>query len=55
MVLVCVLLLYILRVRDNRLGEIGGFPEFLGYPVPHLRGGTRSAVSYTGGGGDIIV
>ena len=49
------LLLYILCVRDNRLGEIGGLPEFLSYFVPYLRGGTRAAVSYTGGGGNIII
>ena len=52
--LVRVLLLYILCVRDNRLGEIEGLPEFLGYFVPHLRGGTRAAVSYARGG-DIVV
>ena len=41
MVLVCVLLLYILCVRDSRLGEIEGLLEFLGYFIPYLRGGTR--------------
>ena len=55
MVLVRVLLLYILCVRDNRLGEIGGLLEFPGYFVPHLRGGTRAAVSYACGGGNIVV
>ena len=54
MVLVRILLLYILCVRDNRLGEIGGLPEFPNYLVPHLRGGTRAAVSYARGG-DIII
>ena len=54
MVLVRVLLLYILCVRNNRLGEIEGLPEFPGYLVPHLRGGTRAAVSYARGG-DIVV
>ena len=53
--LICVLLLYILCVRDNRLGEIGGLPEFSGYLVPHFRGGTRVAVSCAGGGGNIVV
>ena len=55
MVLICVLLLYILCVRNNRLGEIGGLPEFPSYLVPHLRGGTRAAVSCAGGGGNIVV
>ena len=55
MVLVCVLLLYILCVRNNRLGEIEGLPEFPDYFVLHLRGGTRATVSYTGGGGNIVI
>ena len=55
MVLVCVLLLYILRVCNNRLGEIGGLPEFPGYFVSHFRGGTRAAVFYAGGGGNIVI
>ena len=55
MVLVCVLLLYILYVRDNRLGEIGGLPEFPGYFVPHFRRGTRAAVLRAIGGGDIVI
>ena len=55
MVLVCVLLLYILCVRDNRLGEIGGLLEFPGYLVPYLRGGTCAAVSCAGGGGNIVI
>ena len=54
MVLVRVLLLYILCVRDSRLGEIGGLPEFSGYLVPHLRGGTRAAVSCACGGNIVI-
>ena len=53
--LIRVLLLNILYVRNNRLGEIGGLPEFPSYLVPNLRGGARAAVSYTGGGGDIVV
>ena len=55
MVLVYILLLYILCVRNNRLGEIEGLPEFPGYLIPHLRGGTRATVSYAGGGGNIII
>ena len=55
MVLIRVLLLYILCVRDSRLGEIGGLPEFFGYFVPYFRGGTRAAVSCAGGGGNIVV
>ena len=55
MVLVRVLLLNILCVRNNRLGEIGGFPEFPGYFFPYFRGGARAAVFRTSGGGDIIV
>ena len=55
MVLVYVLLLYILCVRNSHLSEIGGLPEFLGYFVPYLRGGTRAAVSCAGGGGNIVV
>ena len=53
--LIRVLLLYILCIRDSRLGEIGGLPEFPGYFVPHFRGGTRAAVSYAGGGGNIVI
>ena len=55
MALVYVLLLYILCVHDSRLGEIGGLPEFPGYFVLYFRGGTRAAVSYAGGGSNIIV
>ena len=55
MVLVCVLLLYILCVRDSRLGEIGGLPEFPGYLVPHFRGGMCATVSYARGGGNIVI
>ena len=55
MVLVRVLLLYILCVRDSRLGKIGGLPEFPGYFIPHLHGGTRAAVSYAYGGGNIVI
>ena len=55
MVLIRVLLLYILCVRDNRLGEIGGLPEFFGYFVSHFRGGTRAAVSCAGNGGNIVI
>ena len=55
MVLVRVLLLYILCVRNNRLGEIGGLPEFPGYLVPYLRGGTRAAISCACSGGNIII
>ena len=53
--LIRVLLLYILCIRDNRLGEIGGLPEFPGYFIPYFRGGTRAAVSYAGGGGNIVI
>ena len=55
MALVRVLLLYILCVRDNCLGKIGGLPEFFGYFVPYFRGGTRAAVSYARGGGNIVI
>ena len=55
MVLVYVLLLYILYVRDSRLGEIGGLPEFPGYFVSHFRGGTCAAVFRAVGGGDIVI
>ena len=55
MVLVYVLLLYILCVCDNRLGEIEGLLEFLGYFVPYLRGDTRAAVSYSYGGNNIVI
>ena len=54
-VLVYVLLLNILCVCDNRLGKIGGLPEFLSYFVPHFRGGTRAAVLRAVSGGDIII
>ena len=52
--LVRVLLLNILCVRDSRLCEIGGFPEFPGYFFPYFRGGTRAAVFRTNGG-DIVI
>ena len=55
MVLIYVLLLYILYVRNNRLGEIGGLPEFPGYFVPHFRGSTRAAVLRAVSGGNIII
>ena len=55
MVLIYVLLLYILCVRNNRLGEIGDLPEFFGYFVSHLRGGTRATVFCAAGGGNIII
>ena len=55
MVLVCILLLYILCVRDNRLGKIGGLLEFFGYFIPYFRGGTRAAVLRAGGGGAIVI
>ena len=53
--LVRVLLLYILCVRNSRLGEIGGLPEFSGYFVPHFRGGTRAAVLRAVGGGNVVI
>ena len=55
MVLVYVLLLYILCVRDNRLGEIEGLPEFPGYFVPYFRGGMCAEVLRAVGGGDIVI
>ena len=55
MVLVCVLLLYILCIRDSRLGEIGGLPEFPGYFVPYFRGGMCAAVLRAVGGGDVVI
>ena len=50
-----VLLLNILCVRDSRLCEIGGLPEFSDYFIPYFRGGIRAAVSSAVGGGDIII
>ena len=55
MVLVCVLLLYILCVHNNRLGKIEGLPEFPGYFVPYFRGGMCAAVLHAIGGGDIVI
>ena len=54
-VLIRVLLLNILYVCNRRLGEIKGFSEFLGYFILYIRGGTRAAVFYTGGGHNIII
>ena len=54
-VFIRVLLLNILCVRDSRLGEIGSFPEFPGYLIPYIRGGTRAAAFRVGGGGNIII
>ena len=54
-VLVCVLLLYILCVRDSSLGEIGGLLEFFNYLVPHFHEGMRAAISCAGGGDNIVV
>ena len=51
LIYVLLLLLNISYVRNNRLGEIKGFPEFPNYLIPYFRGGTRTAVFYTDGGG----
>ena len=54
-ILIRVLLLNILYVRDRCLGKIGGFSEFPNYFAPYVRGGTHTAVSRAGGGGNIVI
>ena len=47
--MVRVLLLNVLRVRDNRLGKIGGFPKLPGYFPPYFHGGARAVAPYARG------
>ena len=54
-VLVRVLLLDILRVRNNRFNEIKYIPEFLKYFVPYFYKGTRIIVPYTSGNVYIVI